>query len=907
MRWGLGPVFIYECLANARRWQTYATRSVGLVILLAALATIANSRQSIDPVNTWREHAALGESYFYAIIGVELTLVLLAAPAATAGAICIDRARGTLAHVLATDLTDPEIVLGKLGARLLPVLGLVACTWPVLAISSLLGGIDPTALTLAFAIILAVALLGCSMALALSVWARRPHDVVLVTYTFWMVVLLVWPIGYAASRGRWATWIAHWSLVADPYYLAFARYAAPNQVDLWDYFGFFAGTLGLSGVLTILAVWWMRPVACRGTGERHKEPTLGLVGRLTRWLPGPSLDRNPVLWREWHRTRPSRWLMILIAIIGGLTGIACLVGSVLIWVDGLDDFRNAMGFITGMFGSMIQLIFGLLILSAVAPTSMAEERQRGSLDLLATTTLSTRAIVLGKWMGTLRLVPLLALGPCLLALALATAYKSPSSEPQQDLTRLELLLGATLLIASILAHGALIASIGVALAVWVKQQSRAIAASVAIAVLISAGWPIFVGVSRMGPAGGGMLCLSPVVTAMLFTETLSNRYGPHAQRLFWSTAFWDIECFALALGLLWLTVRTFDRCIGRLPERPRRVSVLSDVIGLLAAMIGAGSLFGAIAMWLNGMIGFNPGWSYGYLGCALMVTAGLLLVAVHATGSISRPAMVREPDGTSVVLTPDRRLLGVRWWESYRLVLLLTIGPALLDLAVGTAYRPVTVVPATKTLPDGTKEEIRTDVWTGTTEVITRPPSGAAIRRKATAAEIAARQVQPERSLTSYLTTGGLAVLTILTHGAWVISLGLALGVGFHGRSRPPAIAISVLVFLLVSVAWPLFFYLYLDAGPMGPWAHPKYPRGLGFASPLTSLYMMIGDFPPREDLIAEYTWWCTFWDLLFLLLAVAIGTLALAIVDHKLRAYPSPALETKEEPAAIETVLVGD
>ena len=87
--------------------------------------------------------------------------------------------------MLATDLSDPEIVLGKLAARLLPILGLVACSWPVLALSSLLGGIDPQALTLAFAIILGVALLGCAMALALSVWARKPHEVVLVVYTFW--------------------------------------------------------------------------------------------------------------------------------------------------------------------------------------------------------------------------------------------------------------------------------------------------------------------------------------------------------------------------------------------------------------------------------------------------------------------------------------------------------------------------------------------------------------------------------------------------------------------------------------------------------------------------------------------------------------------------------------------------
>ncbi len=158
-------------------------------------------------------YAALGEAYFYAIIGVEMTLVMLAAPAATAGAICVDRARGTLTHMLATDLSDAEIVLGKLAARLLPVLGLVACSWPVLAACSLLGGIDPVALTIAFAVILAVALLGCTMALALSVWARKPHEVVLVVYVFWMLALLFWPIWYGLAAARvvgraddWACW-----------------------------------------------------------------------------------------------------------------------------------------------------------------------------------------------------------------------------------------------------------------------------------------------------------------------------------------------------------------------------------------------------------------------------------------------------------------------------------------------------------------------------------------------------------------------------------------------------------------------------------------------------------------------------------------------------------------------------
>ena len=58
--------------------------------------------------------AKLGEWFFYTMAGIQISLVLLAAPAAAAGSICMDRARGTLVHVMVTDLSDAEIVFGKL-------------------------------------------------------------------------------------------------------------------------------------------------------------------------------------------------------------------------------------------------------------------------------------------------------------------------------------------------------------------------------------------------------------------------------------------------------------------------------------------------------------------------------------------------------------------------------------------------------------------------------------------------------------------------------------------------------------------------------------------------------------------------------------------------------------------------
>ena len=61
--------------------------------------------------------------------------------------------------MLMTDLSAAEIVLGKLAARLVPVLLMLACTFPVLEILTLLGGVDPNALLGAFAVTAGVAVL----------------------------------------------------------------------------------------------------------------------------------------------------------------------------------------------------------------------------------------------------------------------------------------------------------------------------------------------------------------------------------------------------------------------------------------------------------------------------------------------------------------------------------------------------------------------------------------------------------------------------------------------------------------------------------------------------------------------------------------------------------------------------
>ena len=124
----------YEWLTATRRWQFYALRSGFLTVILMGMRHAWGPfHGSTGPGRTLSIQmlAQFGEILYKFIAAVELTLVLFAAPASTAGAFCLDKARGTLDRMLVTDLSSAEVVLGKLGVRLAPVLGLIACVVPL--------------------------------------------------------------------------------------------------------------------------------------------------------------------------------------------------------------------------------------------------------------------------------------------------------------------------------------------------------------------------------------------------------------------------------------------------------------------------------------------------------------------------------------------------------------------------------------------------------------------------------------------------------------------------------------------------------------------------------------------------------------------------------------------------------
>ncbi|MHB1556222.1 MAG: ABC transporter permease [Isosphaeraceae bacterium] len=611
MRFGTGPVFAYEQLTAARRWQTYGLRVFGVGCVLAAMTAIASSQDALfqgREVKSLREYSALGTGYFHAIMGVELALVMLAAPAAVAGAICLDRSRGTLEHMLVTDLSDREIVLGKLAARMIPVLALLACSLPVLALSTLFGGIDLAGLLSAFVVVVTLAVFGCSLAMALSVWARKPHEVVMAMYALWATLVVLYPVAQGMARQHFIEPPPVWLRLLSPIYVTFARYEDPTAIGPGEALGFIVLTvrrLRASALRNRAAVKLVPRRQAENAGVR-----LPLVARILRWLPGPSLERNPVLWREWHRTRTPR-VSLMLGSLTTMTIAACFVKGLNIWFIGTDWIDRSYTEFGGVYSYIVPSAFGMLILSATAPMSLSEERQRGSLDVLLATPLSTTRIVVAKWLSVFRVVPWLAAGPAVLCLAMANS--TPLLEKNAYLNATipsgERSYACLLLFAAIVAHGAFITSAGLALATWIRRQSVAIGLSVTLFVLIAGVTPILAQLALSAPSpppsrwshpysirlGNGHVywepgnwpasgtepfdrrlrasLLSPVYASIWLVDELGEvdiffRQGVNG------LAIWLALVTVATLLLLGLTIATFNRCLGRMPEhgsRPRTV------------------------------------------------------------------------------------------------------------------------------------------------------------------------------------------------------------------------------------------------------------------------------------------------------------------------------------------------
>jgi len=554
----------------------YAARSLFVSGLLIALYFVYQSQVAGRPrVNDLAAHARVGQAFCQMIIGAQLGLVLLIVPAFTAGAVCTQKVQGSLLHLFVTDLSNAEIILGKLAARLVPVIGLIGCSLPILFLSTLFGGIEPRSLVGAFLVLLAVAIFSCCLTLAFSVWAKRTYEVVIASYFTWALLLfphLIW------SSISWYWDLGYRDLFKNldlnPFPIAFAPFGA-SQPSLAEPLVYLLACLTISTGLIALAIASVRAFGVRELARpartrnwMRKLPTLrGWKDR----LPSPSLDDHPVAWREWRGSRTVTWVRLAWSIYGVLTLI--LLVKALDWAISTHrwstySFDDSWGerlfyvmtgrvepsrFLALQVGIIVGI--GLFLVSLTSVTSLAEERARGSLEFLLVTPLPSSTIIKDKWWSSYRAVIGLVIPPLLLVAAQLWLDGN--------------WFGTLLFIGLVLAYGATLVSLALGLATWICTPTRAVTATAIISLLL--------------------LLSGVLIVTLVFGETppqlrLDN-WGHRAPVIHSrvddllgyapQNCHKEVVSYALVIGICVLmhfcfllrTIASFDRCVGRMGAR----------------------------------------------------------------------------------------------------------------------------------------------------------------------------------------------------------------------------------------------------------------------------------------------------------------------------------------------------
>lgn len=451
-----GPIIAREVLTAPRPLRFYVARAsyVGLLFILMWTAW--------QVLIGWREIrefgiiARFGGVLFQFFVLIQLTLMLFFAPLAAATAVAHEKDRRTFMLLLMTDLSDLEIVLGKLAASLLQIGTLLATAAPVFFLCMLMGGVSPGQIINILGVTAATGLAGGSIGLVVALWRDRTFQSLALTVLLIVLLLAgVEALGLAFSGVR---------LMGGPLAGALNPYRAvlevihPGQGVLGATTRpgllFMAASLGIALALIAFGVARLRvwnPGSNEPREQRETEaevvetlvevaevPERALVGvasgssggstseasrpdpferqddledegrgqttglhvpRRThrRVVRAPGTYRrpwnNPILWRE-LKTRAYGTKPL---IIKGAYVLAFALGVAFFYASPdvrSNPWRTAQ--------TLIPLaILSLLLVNAQGVTSLTSERDTGALDLLLVTELSPKAFIYGKLYGVL--------------------------------------------------------------------------------------------------------------------------------------------------------------------------------------------------------------------------------------------------------------------------------------------------------------------------------------------------------------------------------------------------------------------------------------------------------------------------------------------------------------------------
>jgi ABC-type transport system involved in multi-copper enzyme maturation permease subunit len=143
------------------------------------------------------ELAKVSAKIFQQMSYLQLGLVALLAPVFTAGAITQEKDSQTYDILLATPLSNGQIVLGSLLSRLFFVIALLISGIPIFSITQIFGGVAIRSIVLSFAIAAATAFVTASIAMAIATFKVGTRRTI---FSFYMLVMIYLVGGFLLDR-----------------------------------------------------------------------------------------------------------------------------------------------------------------------------------------------------------------------------------------------------------------------------------------------------------------------------------------------------------------------------------------------------------------------------------------------------------------------------------------------------------------------------------------------------------------------------------------------------------------------------------------------------------------------------------------------------------------------------------
>jgi ABC-type Na+ efflux pump permease subunit len=416
----IGPVFTRELVTAPRRMRFYAAPAMyvaGLLVLTCTAWLLLLGTQQVRNVG---DMARFGMAVFQFLAPLQLVLAIFFSAMASASAVAQEKDRRTLELLLLTNLSNSELVLGKLLASMLSVLMLLAAGLPFFMLTALFGGVSFEQILRVFAVTVISALAAGSLGSMIALWREKTFQTLALT-ALALAVLAGWEVTAAsgALHGQWhGVPIARWVQGLSPgqALLAATRSdVATGQRLPWfgsAFYLYMAAAVIFTAAVNLWAmarvrVWnpsrEARPQLEEGDEFRVQEPAKS--GQLAA---GSGVERkvnvhavagearhvwdNPVLWREICTWAYGKKVIAVRAVY-------LLLFAVTAW--GVYAATQS-GTRTGMGLPLVVLplmVLSLVLVNALAVTSITSERDLGALDLLLVTDISPLEFILGKLGG----------------------------------------------------------------------------------------------------------------------------------------------------------------------------------------------------------------------------------------------------------------------------------------------------------------------------------------------------------------------------------------------------------------------------------------------------------------------------------------------------------------------------